>query len=300
MVSVSFAVVLGCVCCSLLGGWGYFRCYTMSRPPIGVFTRTDLTLMMVMIILVPFLYLWLPLWLAASLFLLSLLSILYTTWEPVVQARWAIWFVILVMMALDVWTAVFLRSQTSMFSAVNNVVLLMVSIGMANLWAQSGMRARDVAILSGFLAVYDLIATTYLPLTSDLLTRLSGLPFTPLLSWGVGNSALGIGLGDMLLITVFPLIIYKAFSRRAGMMAGVLNLLAVAGMSFLPFTRLFPAMVILGPLMVLQYLFWSRRKGRERTTWQYLQEEPAKYQAAGVAPKFSAKQRGFFFPARVK
>lgn len=279
MVFLSFAVVLGCVCCSLLGGWGYFRRYMINRPPIGIFTRTDLTLMMVMIILVPFLYLWLPLWLAAGLFMLSILGILYATWEPVVQARWAIWPVVLIMMALDVYAAIFLRSQAGVFSAVNDVILLMVSIGVANLWAQSGMKARDVAILSAFLAVYDPIATTFLPLTSNLLTRLSDIPFTPLISWGVGSSALGIGLGDMLLITVFPLVMKKAFSRRAGMIAVGINLLAIGGMALLPFTRLFPAMVVFGPLIVLQYLFWSKRQGLERTTWQYLQEEPAKHQA---------------------
>jgi hypothetical protein len=287
MVPVSYAVVLGSVCCSLLGGWGYFRCYTISRPPIGIFTFTDLALMMVMIILFPFLYLLLPLWLAAGLFVLSILSILYATWEPVVQARWAIWLVVLVLLALDVCAALFLGTHTDAFSAINNVVLLMVIIGIANLWAQSGMKARDVAILSGFLAVYDLITTTYLPLTNDLFTRLSGIPFTPMLSWGIGKSASGIGLGDMLLVTLFPLIMYKAFSRRAGMIAGVLELLAIGGMLALPFTTLFPAMVVLGPLMVLQYLCWSRRRGLERTTWQYLQEDPEKHRAQ----RFSALGR---------
>jgi hypothetical protein len=34
-----------------------------------------------------------------------------------------------------------------------------------------------------------------------------------------------------------------------------------------------PAMVALGPLTVAQYLGW-RRRGRERTTWEYLQAEP--------------------------
>jgi hypothetical protein len=34
-----------------------------------------------------------------------------------------------------------------------------------------------------------------------------------------------------------------------------------------------PAMVALGPLMVAQYLFWARRLGNERTTWQYQQAE---------------------------
>jgi hypothetical protein len=37
---------------------------------------------------------------------------------------------------------------------------------------------------------------------------------------------------------------------------------------------LFPVMVVLGPLMLLQYLYWRRRRGQERTMWQYLQEEP--------------------------
>ncbi len=35
-----------------------------------------------------------------------------------------------------------------------------------------------------------------------------------------------------------------------------------------------PLMVVLGPLMGLQYLYWRRRRGQERTTWHYLQEEP--------------------------
>jgi hypothetical protein len=36
----------------------------------------------------------------------------------------------------------------------------------------------------------------------------------------------------------------------------------------------FPVMVVLGPLMVLQYLYWRHRCGQERTTWQYRQAEP--------------------------
>ena len=35
-------------------------------------------------------------------------------------------------------------------------------------------------------------------------------------------------------------------------------------------------MVVLGPLMVLQYAYWRRRCGKERTTWQYLQAEPVR------------------------
>jgi hypothetical protein len=36
-------------------------------------------------------------------------------------------------------------------------------------------------------------------------------------------------------------------------------------------------MVVLGPLMVLQYAYWRRRRGVEHTTWQYLQAEPLRH-----------------------
>ncbi|MBV8719379.1 MAG: hypothetical protein JOZ65_30275 [Chloroflexi bacterium] len=35
-----------------------------------------------------------------------------------------------------------------------------------------------------------------------------------------------------------------------------------------------PTMVALGPLMGAPYVFWSRRHGVERTTWQYQQAQP--------------------------
>jgi hypothetical protein len=35
-----------------------------------------------------------------------------------------------------------------------------------------------------------------------------------------------------------------------------------------------PLMTGLGPLMVVQYGYWVRRRDQERTTWEYLQVEP--------------------------
>jgi len=45
-----------------------------------------------------------------------------------------------------------------------------------------------------------------------------------------------------------------------------------------------PAMVALGPLMVAQYVFWSRRLGVERTRWQYQLAEPHGGRLAISAP----------------
>jgi hypothetical protein len=45
-----------------------------------------------------------------------------------------------------------------------------------------------------------------------------------------------------------------------------------------------PLMTGLGPLMVLQYAYWVRRRGQERTTWEYLQAEPFDHQRTASGP----------------
>ena len=45
----------------MLLSWAYFRRYQLSRPPIGVFGLGDVVVMLAAIILIPFLYLALPL-----------------------------------------------------------------------------------------------------------------------------------------------------------------------------------------------------------------------------------------------
>jgi hypothetical protein len=100
-----------------------------------------------------------------------------------------------------------------------------------------------------------------------------GLPFpADTIRW------LGIGLGDLLLATVFPLVMRKAYGRRAGLTALGLGLGAIVVVMLRSWLGvdipMFPVMVMLGPLMGLQYLYWRRRCGSERTTWQYRQAEP--------------------------
>jgi len=69
---------------------------------------------------------------------------------------------------------------------------------------------------------------------------------------------------------VFPLVKHKAFGRAAGIAAMVIVLIVVGAMLVFPFKVVFPAMVVRDPLMVLQFLYWRKRCGQERTMWQYL------------------------------
>jgi hypothetical protein len=83
-------------------------------------------------------------------------------------------------------------------------------------------------------------------------------------------------LGDLLLATVGPLVFRKAYGRPAGFAAIVIAISAISAVMFLGAAgvfKTFPTMIVLGPLLVLQYLVWSRR-ALERTTAAYLAAEP--------------------------
>ncbi len=263
----------------VLLAWFYFRRFRVTRPPIGVFNLRDVALMIGAIVLVPYLYLAVPVWLVATLLGLGMLTILQVTFENVLPGRWMAWAVAVVLLGADVGTALIFGAPSTPFALVNNTVLTIAITGAANLWVQSGMKARDVAVLGAALLVYDFVATSLLPLMTGLIDRLAGLPFAPQITWASGdNQWLSVGLGDLLLAAVFPLVTRKAFGRTAGLLALVLVLVTLAAMLVLVDVRLvqvtLPAMVALGPIMVAQTLFWARRLGHERTTWAYRQAEP--------------------------
>ena len=279
MILASF-IVLFHVVAAIIFSWLYFRRYAMTRPPIGVFNLVDIIVMMGMVILVPFLYLWLPIWIVASLLTLASFSILYFAWEPVLRSVWAIWLVTILLVVGDLLTTLVPTMDPALFFAVNNLVIVITVVGVANLWAQSGMKGRDVAVLSAALAIYDLIATFLFPLTNNLFARLEGLPFVPELAWPLNTSGerLVIGLGDLVLAAVFPLVMRKAFGRTAGLFAMLIGLSTIALLILSLISGIlvgtFPVMVVLGPLMLIQYIYWHRQQPQERTTWQYLQAEP--------------------------
>jgi hypothetical protein len=271
----SLLVVLGLAAAAIVLSWFYFGRFQITRPPIGVFNLKDIVFMIGGIILVPYLYLVLPIWLVAALLVVSTFSVVYCLWEPVLRSRRLVWTASLALVGADIWASVQFGTISHQFFAVNDLALLLIVVGLTNLWAQSGMKARDAAILGAFLAVYDLTATWLLPLMTDLITRLAALPFSPMMAWMVSDHALwvGIGLGDLLLASVFPLVMRKAFGLGAGVAAMLIALGAIAAILFLPTAGVFPVMIVLGPLMVLQYAGWLRRRGQERTTWQYRQTE---------------------------
>ena len=270
---------------TVLLGMAFFRRYAIIRAPLGVMNLGDVAFMLGGIILIPYLYLALPGWIVATLLAIGTLGLLQLLLEPMLHPAWLPWLVAAVLVGADIALARQVGTGTIAFVAVNNVILLLTVVAVTNVWAQSGLRARDLAILAGALVLYDLVATSVLPLTNQLIDRLAGLPLTPVLAWPVGEQGWsGIGLGDLLFATVGPLVFRKAFGRPAGWVAIILAVSALALVfaaavwGLLPGT--FPVMVVLGPLLVAQYLAWMRATGSERTTAQYLAQSPTMRRSA--------------------
>jgi hypothetical protein len=286
--ATSFYVVLAFIVGAASLSWAYFRAYRLERPSVGVTNLEDVAFMMGVIILIPYLYLTLPLWLVAAVFTLAMLSILYFTAKPVLRLPWAVWLVALLLVGTDAGTNLYLGATSAAFSLVNNTVLVLAVVGVTTLWVQSGMKARDVAVLAGALTFYDLVATSLLPLMSDLIWRLASIPFAPVIAWGVEPDRLVVGLGDLLLVSVFPLAMRKAFGPPAGIAAMVMNLSTLAAtMAFFQLAHVRATV----PLMVVQYAYWRRKRGRERTTRQFLEAEPRKGLRTATLASTSSKER---------
>ena len=280
----SILVVLGGTLLAVLGGRQYLRRVRIDRPPIGVFNVRDLTFMFVMLVLLPPLYLHLPRWLVAAFLVVVSAGVLHLTLAPLVGRPPLIRRPPLVRRALPALAAVGLASaevalvltghaQSTAFTAVNDVALLVIVVGVTNIWTQSGIRAGAVAAFGAVVAGYDLLATWFLPLMTDFFTHLQALPFAPAMGWGSGPGSAFVGLGDLLFIVLWPLVAEKAYSAAAGRVAALLTTGCVA-LVFLAFrldlvNRAVPAMALIGPVIVAHQWWLRRRHGAERTTGEY-------------------------------
>jgi hypothetical protein len=88
-------------------------------------------------------------------------------------------------------------------------------IAACNLYLQGGMKLRHVAWLSLGLAFYDVLFAAYYPLTGRLLARYITHPLTPVLGMRFGEVDYAVGLGDLLVYSLFFVAAYKAYGARA-------------------------------------------------------------------------------------
>jgi hypothetical protein len=253
----------------------YFRTVRIARPPVGRYNLRDVVFMMVAVVVLPPLYLKIPTWLVTAILGMVFVAVLQFTLAPILPRPLPLLVAASVVFA-DVIVA-YQVGQTGVgfvvFAALNDLVIAAGVVGVCNLYVQNGMRARDVAVFGVALAVYDLVATIVLPVMVEFFSRVRRLPLAPILSWGQGSSSAPIGLGDVLMLTLWTLVSYKAFGRVSAWFAGALGLATVTMFFVLVsvgvITSGVPSMAALGPLMAVHYLVSRRRLGPERSVMEY-------------------------------
>ena len=279
MDATALVAVIGCEAAAIAGSLLFFRRSRVDVPPIGVFGLDDAIAVGIFVAVMPFVYLALPYWLVASLFALGGASLLQLAFAAMLPHR-VVWPLVGALTATEVALLAWLGSRHGTFLTLNDCLLIVIVVGLANLWAQSGMRARDAVVLGAGVVVYDYLATLKASLMLDLVDRLAGVTFAPRVAFAVhGAAILSVGLGDLLFASVFPLLMRRAYGQRAAIVSATTAFAALAVMTAAAdagLARVLPAMVVLWPLMLIQYSWW-RRRGPERTTSAYLAAEPRRF-----------------------
>jgi hypothetical protein len=276
-VSAAAVIVLGYAAAVVTGAWFVFRRVPLTRPAIGVINLRDVGLIVAIIVAAPYFYLALPAWGTAALLSAIVACSIYLTFPRAGSSQVLVGTISAIIVLGDVGAALLAGERSNGLLLVNGAVLALLVVGVASLLVQFGMRARDVAVLAGALAAYDVLASSELMLLGDLMDDASGLPFVPVFGWWGEGEDIAIGLDDLLLAAMFPLAARKAFGRTAGLAGLVASLAAVAlvvGLVDRTIVPDWPPMVALGPVIVAQYCWWVSRRGRERPTWEYLRDEP--------------------------
>jgi hypothetical protein len=168
--------------------------------------------------LAPLGYLELPPAVVVAIFALILLAAAQLVLSPVIGGRIALATSIVLCGAT---ASAWMLGRPLLTTVLTDLVLALAVVGMTNLWVQGGLGAAHVAWLAGLLAVYDVIATSLTSVTARLAAELQGMPFAPVFMLTGGRAPVSVGLGDLLLLVLFPLAATKAYGRVAGLVAGL-------------------------------------------------------------------------------
>jgi hypothetical protein len=263
-------VLLASVAC-LGGAAAVFVLVELPRPGLGVVDVVDVLLLIAVVVVAPIADAAVPSALTSTLLGLVLLAGIAFALEPVCARRWR-WAICAALLAAELMAHG--AGSTTTQVAVNDLVVAVAAIAIANVWAQGGLRARDTAVLACALALYDLLATLLHDTTGTALGRLAGAPFAPVLAWPRGGGGwFGVGLADLLLIALVPIVLLRAYDRSAALVGAALATGGLAAALVVGAARppgpLVPVMAAVGPLFCVVYLTCRRRWPVELTMFDY-------------------------------
>jgi hypothetical protein len=273
--------VPGAVLTSLFARF-YLRRYRLERPAIGVFNTRDVTILLVLLALLPTLYVVLPHWALTSFLALTFTASLSIGYRPLLNPT-QLWLGIGLLLGANIWMARTMLGTVlgwQLYWVETSIIVLLGASAVANLYVQGGMQLRHVARFVILLAVYDLIFTMVTPLTNALAEDFLGYPLDPSFGFRIGLYNGTLGIGDLLVYSLFVISAYKAYGKVAARVAlALVTLFGAVVPAMAPLLINFidaradvvvPAQTFFGPAAFLGYLWMRRRFGRERTMLEFL------------------------------
>jgi hypothetical protein len=278
----------------------YLRHVRLDRPAVGTFNRRDIVTLFVLIVGLPFLYVVVPQWMLTSVLVLTFCGALSIGARPLLSPS-RTWVGLGLLVGLNIWMARTLLGTVvgwQVYWLETDVIVILTAVCAANLYVQGGMRLKHVAWFALILAGYDAVFTLKWPITNKLAERFLGFPLDPSVGFRMGMYNASIGVGDLLVYSLFLVAAYKAYGRIA--VRSVLSVIVIFGaitpaLAPLAFRALIdartdlvvPAQSAFGPVAFLCYLWLRRRYGAERTMGAFLSSADIPQQApapAGVTP----------------
>jgi hypothetical protein len=266
----------------------YFRRVRMERPAIGTFNGRDIVVLFCFIVTLPVLYLFLPHWALTSFLVMTFLASLSIGYRPLLPAG-QLWLLIGLAIGANVWIARTMLGTVvgwQVYWALTSVIVLFGASAVANLYVQGGMYLRHVAIFGFALAFYDATFSLVIPVTPLLADAFIGYPLDPSIGMRVGIYNANVGIGDLLVYSLFMIAAFKAYGPKAARVA--MGLIVVFGSAMPALAPLVisavtrgnanvavPAQAFFGPAALVAYLWMRRRYGRERTMVDFLASEDA-------------------------
>lgn len=238
----------------------YYRRVRLERPAIGTFNSRDMVALSIFIVALPVLYLALPQRVLTGFLILTFSSALSIALRPILAARHRR-ILIPALIGSEILVTYRLLGTTGglkLYWLLTSTIMLLAAMGVSNLYVQGGLRLRQVAWFTVFLAAYDAFFTLVIPLTPQLAMAFEGRPLNASIGWATGRYSANIGLGDLLVYGLFITAAYKAFGRRGAVWSlGTIFLFGALAPSFAPYVIsqfdlgaagiVVPAQVFFGP-----------------------------------------------------
>jgi hypothetical protein len=261
----------------------YLRRVRLERPAIGTFNRRDVGILFFFIVTLPIFYQILPRWALTCFLVITFSASLSIGYRPLLSPS-RLWLGIGLLIGTNIWLARTMLGTVIGWQiswAETDLIVLLGAVAVANLYVQGGMKLTHVAWFALLLAAYDAAFTLLVPLTNKLAEAFLGYPLDPSIGMRLGLYNASIGLGDLLVYSLFLITAFKAYGKVAARVA--FSLIVVFGAiapalaplvvdSFLDARTdlVVPAQTLFGPAAFLGYLWMKRRYGRERTMREFL------------------------------